>query len=181
MDVPVIDGNDVVDGSMFDGSSVDASLGDSAAQEAGEIDASSDALSDASGDSGPCATGQSLCADGCVDLQTSATNCGMCGRTCPSGASCVMGICQATCGLAGLSCCAGNVCEEGTTCNAGMCVRGMPAPVYSGSSLVNSGTRSNSTNFRMFSTLGQSSQHQQSMRSPNYVLRGGLVGVVGGI
>lgn len=37
---------------------------------------------------------QSLCGDACVDLQTSAANCGTCGHSCGAG-SCVAGACQA--------------------------------------------------------------------------------------
>lgn len=37
---------------------------------------------------------QSLCSDACVDLQTSAANCGKCGHSCGAG-SCVAGACQA--------------------------------------------------------------------------------------
>jgi hypothetical protein len=168
------------DGAAIDVSSVDASASDAATDAATDA-GGGDASSDGNADSGPCAMGQSLCSGSCVDLQTSPTHCGMCGRACLAGASCVAGVCQATCGLAGLPCCAGNVCEEGTTCTGGSCVRAMAAPIYTGSSLVNSGNRSNSTSFRMFSTLGQSTQHQQSMSSTSYVLRGGLIGVVGGI
>lgn len=188
---PVIDRNDgqaaeaaSSDGASNDSSSVDSGGNDAATTDVG-VDAapSPDATTDSGpvDDGGPCAMGESLCGASCVNLQTSAMNCGMCGRACPSGGSCAMGVCQATCGLAGLPCCVGSVCEEGTTCTAGMCSRAMTPPVYSGASLVNGGSRSNSTSFRMFSTLGQSSQHQQSMSSTNFVLHGGLVGVVGGL
>lgn len=37
---------------------------------------------------------QSICGDACVDLQTSAANCGKCGHSCGAG-SCVAGACQA--------------------------------------------------------------------------------------
>jgi Stigma-specific protein, Stig1 len=187
---PVIDRNDAsgaeasLDAAGADGFAVDVVLADGSdvATTVDAADASDRDAADASaGDADPCPMGQSLCGATCVDLQTSASNCGMCGRMCPGGAACAMGVCQATCGLAGLPCCVGSNCEEGTTCTAGMCVRGMPAPTYSGSSLVSSGTRANSTNFRMLSTLGQSSQHQRQMTSTNFVLNGGLVGVVGGL
>ena len=40
-----------------------------------------------------CSGGLALCPAGCVDLNTSAANCGVCGRTCPSG-SCQAGACK---------------------------------------------------------------------------------------
>lgn len=40
-----------------------------------------------------CQTGQSACGSTCVDLQTSATNCGACNRACPAGLSCTAGNC----------------------------------------------------------------------------------------
>lgn len=165
VDVPT---TDAAEASVDDGSAADAS------------DAGDGGVTPDGGDAGPCSMGQSLCGASCVDLQSNAMNCGMCGRSCPSG-TCSMGVCQATCGLAGLPCCIGSTCEEGTTCSAGMCVRGVTEPIYRGSALVSSGRRSNSSNFRLFSTVGQSTQHTRSMTSTNFVLRGGLVGTVGGI
>ena len=40
-----------------------------------------------------CASGQSVCNGACVDLQTSASNCGACGRVCATNAACVSGVC----------------------------------------------------------------------------------------
>ncbi len=48
-------------------------------------------------DGGPtrcnCATGLTECDGGCVDLKTSAGNCGACGRTCPLAQTCSGGLC----------------------------------------------------------------------------------------
>jgi hypothetical protein len=171
----------VVDAAMPDGASApDASDGAIPVDDAGDGATPVDAGGDASADSGPCAAGQTLCGATCVDLATASDNCGMCGRACPGGGRCVMGVCQSTCGLAGLPCCVGSVCEEGTTCMAGTCARA-PTSVRSGAALVSGGARVGSTNYRMFSTLGQSSQHQSNMISTSFRLTGGLVGVVGGL
>jgi hypothetical protein len=40
-----------------------------------------------------CTTGQTNCSGACVNLQTSAANCGACGRACASGLACVAGLC----------------------------------------------------------------------------------------
>jgi hypothetical protein len=162
---------DVVDAAMPDGTTTD---------DASDAGMPVDAGQDASADSGPCAAGQTLCGATCVDLATASDNCGMCGRACPGGGRCVMGVCQSTCGLAGLPCCVGSVCEEGTTCMAGTCARA-PTSVRGGAALVSGGARVGSTNYRLFSTLGQSSQHQSNMISTSFRLTGGLVGVVGGL
>jgi len=86
-----------------------------------------------------CPTGQTDCAPaapapGCVNLATSATNCGACGRTCPSGLTCAAGVCVCPTGrsLCGRLCvdlqtddahCAGcgRACTSGQTCQTGAC------------------------------------------------------------
>ena len=127
-----------------------------------------------------CLPGQTLCAGTCVDLMSSALHCGVCGRFCASGERCVMGSCQATCGMPGQPCCVGSMCAAGSMCVAGMCAM-TPSGVRGGAELVSGGSRISSTNFRMFSTLGQSSQHQGTMSSASFRLQGGLVGTVGGL
>ncbi|MDB4930182.1 MAG: hypothetical protein JWM10_2666 [Myxococcaceae bacterium] len=57
----------------------------------------------------PCRPIDTTCAGSCVDLQTSATHCGMCGRACAVGQSCVAGVC-------------GGACPSGQTLCAGRCV-----------------------------------------------------------
>ncbi len=49
-----------------------------------------------------------------------------------------------------------------------------------GTSLVSAGGVMNSRSFRMVSTLGQPSLHLGVLRSARFVLRGGLVGTIGG-
>lgn len=128
-----------------------------------------------------CPAMQRACSGRCVDLQADMNNCGMCGVTCPVGQRCNMGVCSANCGVAGLVCCPDNMCNAGFDCVMGMCqMHVIPPPVRSGAELVSAGARLSSTNFQMQSTLGQSSQHQQRMSSTNFVLTGGLVGVIGG-
>lgn len=90
-----------------------------------------------------------------------------------------MGVCAASCGLGGLPCCAGNVCEEGTTCTAGMCVANR-GPQPTGREFVSAGGVMTSTGFVLSGTVGQSSQHQSPMTSTNFVLRGGVIGVIAG-
>ena len=48
-------------------------------------------------DASACEPGESLCASGCVDTQTSAQHCGGCGQTCPAGSQCAAGSCDLTC------------------------------------------------------------------------------------
>jgi len=47
-----------------------------------------------------------MCNGGCVDTKTDPSNCGKCGKTCATGASCVQGTCQCTMGqsICGTSC-----------------------------------------------------------------------------
>ncbi len=95
-------------------------------------------------DSGVCAPGTMVCgASGCVDVRSSASHCGMCGRACVMGELCVAGVCRADCpppnalcGGAGAMMCVnlqddvrncgacGNVCaviNATPTCTAGVC------------------------------------------------------------
>jgi hypothetical protein len=120
-----------------------------------------------------------VCSGACVDLSSNAQHCGACGRACGDGGTCSMGVCSATCGLAGLPCCAGGVCEEGALCTGGTCVANR-GPQPTGREFVSAGGVSSSTRFVLKGALGQSSQHVSPMRSTNYVLRGGVVGVIGG-
>jgi hypothetical protein len=53
------------------------------------------------------------CAGSCVNLQSSATNCGACGRACAAGESCVAGVCGIAC-PAGQSLC-GGACVDVTS------------------------------------------------------------------
>jgi hypothetical protein len=131
------------------------------------------------GEGGMCPMGQTNCVGVCVDTNTSAENCGMCGNGCALGQRCSAGMCVNNCGLPGLACCAGNTCDESSQCVMGMCQRTMPSASRPGADLVSAGARLNSTNFRMVSTLGQSSQHQAPMQSTNFRLTGGLIGVIG--
>jgi hypothetical protein len=129
----------------------------------------------------PCPPMMQACSGICVDLQANMSNCGMCGRACPVGQRCNMGVCSANCGAVGLVCCPDMLCNAGLVCVMGMCqMPVVPPPIRSGADLVSAGARLSSANFQMVSTLGQSSQHQRRMTSTNFMLTGGLVGVIGG-
>ena len=91
-----------------------------------------------------CDAGTSSCSGVCVDLQSSATNCGACGTTCAATERCTAGACRAkcaagqlacgvrcvdrltdpaNCGGCGVACAAGQVCSAGTcqgSCGAGL-------------------------------------------------------------
>jgi hypothetical protein len=86
-----------------------------------------------------CPTGESLCTSGCVNVLSSATNCGTCGNVCPTGDYCSEGECYGTtqnCGT--LTSCAdgcqnlqtslsdcgacNNPCPTGDSCINGGCV-----------------------------------------------------------
>jgi len=99
---------------------------------------------------GTCPAGQNFCGTACVNLQTSATNCGACGTVCsaPVGGSvaCVAGACVRSCPAGQLNCggtcravatdatncgACGTVCAApaggSTACVAGACVAACPA------------------------------------------------------
>lgn len=93
----------------------------------------------------PCPTGQALCAEECVDLQTDPTHCGGCDLECPGGMFCESGECQRicpvgdivcdgecvaaasdldNCGQCGVSCAVGDFCSSGSctsTCSLTEC------------------------------------------------------------
>jgi hypothetical protein len=84
--------------------------------------------------SGPCAAGQTLCGDHCVDLSADSSNCGSCGQVCPTGTSCNSGVCSCAAGL--LQCSSvcvdqtqdprncgncGTSCQTGQLCQLGQC------------------------------------------------------------
>ncbi|MDB4930896.1 MAG: hypothetical protein JWM10_3380, partial [Myxococcaceae bacterium] len=85
-----------------------------------------------------CDGARQRCGGACVDVTTSATDCGRCGAPCMAGAACVAGACQCAAGRAtcGTSCpdlqtdalhCGGcgRACAPNETCVAGVC--GCPA------------------------------------------------------
>lgn len=76
------------------------------------------------------------CAEGCVDLRSSATSCGACGSACKSGESCASGQCRTACPPGQLACgescyavendpahCGGceNACKAEEVCSDGRC------------------------------------------------------------
>ena len=94
-------------------------------------------------DVGGCATGETMCGGGCVDLQTNTQHCGRCGRACGDGEACTAGSCSATCaaprrlcgtgetmrcvdlqtdaancGACGMACSAGGACAAGRCATA---------------------------------------------------------------
>lgn len=83
-----------------------------------------------------CPMGQTMCAGRCVTTSNDAANCGMCGRACAAGESCVMGACQLVCPMGQTNCsgrcvdtnndpanCSmcGRACAAGQACVTGMC------------------------------------------------------------
>jgi hypothetical protein len=75
-----------------------------------------------------CAAGTTFCNGACVNLQTSATHCGMCGRVCPvpanGAAACVAGACTVGACNTGFGNCDGNAtngCETNLNTSAAHC------------------------------------------------------------
>jgi stigma-specific protein Stig1 len=61
-----------------------------------------------------CASGQSSCAGACVDTSTDLANCGRCGGRCPTGGTCLRGMCGCPAGQ--------TVCASSNSCvPLGMC------------------------------------------------------------
>ncbi len=74
-----------------------ACVGDSSSTpDGGGTDATPDVTVDAGVDAPPACDGGNMCGTACVDLQTSAQNCGTCGNACKSGISCITGKCGDT-------------------------------------------------------------------------------------
>ncbi len=131
--------------------SMDAPPDDVADDRAAPDDALPDAPGDVSVDGvssdavAACDGATTRCGDVCVDTQTSASNCGACGRLCAPGQSCATGACagevrcpagQTLCGSASCAdlqsdpthCGAcGTACPTGQACAAGRCVAARPA------------------------------------------------------
>jgi hypothetical protein len=72
-----------------------------------------------------CGLDESCCGGKCVNTQTSTSNCGLCGKSCNPGETCVAGACR--CGSnpgcsAGQDCISGICCPSGqTVCNGACC------------------------------------------------------------
>jgi hypothetical protein len=92
----------------------DASLDSTAHQEAAAADeaASADVSVDATGETGGCDGGLSLCSGLCTNTQSDPANCNKCGNSCGSGVLCVAGACQCNAD-AGQTLCTG---PNGATC-----------------------------------------------------------------
>ncbi|MBL8682345.1 MAG: hypothetical protein JNK05_24465 [Myxococcales bacterium] len=82
-----------------------------------------------------CPSGQMLCSGACVDLQTNANHCGMCGNACPAGPRstpvCAAGRCQLQCEPSYANCDsnASNGCEVNTSTDPNHCTMcGMRCP-----------------------------------------------------
>ncbi len=74
-----------------------ACVGDSTAVTDGGVDSGADVtVTDTGVDAPPSCDGGNICGTACVDLQTSAQNCGKCGNACKSNVSCIAGTCGDT-------------------------------------------------------------------------------------
>ncbi len=115
---------------------VPADAADDVSDDAVDVDDADDAPPDS-----PCLTGQMLCSGACIDVLSSAMNCGACGNACPTGATCSMGACacatgQTVCGGAcvavrssAMHCGAcGRACAAGQMCVSGVCAADCAAP-----------------------------------------------------
>jgi len=100
--------NGTASGGSTDGANSGGSMtgGSGAApdEDAGSEQASPDAGSFVDAAVDPCSPGTTLCGELCVDLQSSAANCGACGRACPGGQACNgQGACLAPAGCSAAS------------------------------------------------------------------------------
>lgn len=97
---------------------VDASFGD-------VVDAppSDTVMSDVVDAPPACPGALTSCSGACVDLRTSTSHCGVCGRACRASEPCVAGVCR--------DLCAGNTCSGHGWCQAGAC---LCDPGYAGAS-----------------------------------------------
>jgi hypothetical protein len=68
-----------------------------------------------------CPTGQTLCNDQCVDLDSDEANCGACGKACTGGTSCVGGSCQCLVSVASVSAPATLQAVSTSPCNGVCC------------------------------------------------------------
>ena len=95
---------------------------------AGNAGGSAGAAAGGTGATSSCPSGQELCGTACINVATSANNCGACGQACPAGFSCQDRLCRCSqadqcgsgnsveCSGTGRCGCAGNSCEVGETC-----------------------------------------------------------------
>lgn len=85
-----------------------------------------------------CGSDLTGCGNSCVDLQTDASHCGVCGKACPSGKVCTEGTCDVACKAGRTDCdgscvntdtsvrhCGkcGNACSSDETCTVGKCIQ----------------------------------------------------------
>ncbi len=86
----------------------------------------------------PCPAGQAECGNSCVDVQTSQTNCGACGKACGPVQHCEAGACVDGCATGKTQC--GNACADLNfdTQNCGSCGNACPATQYCANALCHS-------------------------------------------
>jgi hypothetical protein len=73
----------------------------------------------------------------------------------------------------------GGLPSDGGSVDAGRADGGLTLRPHAGSSLVSAGSLLRSSSYQMLSTMGGRSIQQRTLQSPNYRLRGGLVGAIG--